>query len=140
MGDRQVGAGSRPSVCSQQGRDDWTVLSQALGRPSLITAELVAASGASRRYARDASILDRARNAVAFALTQTITLLAPSRIVHGRRCLTDRTQANWLDPIRHLVNRDVFEPFRGQFEIVPAALGEEVVVHGALALSHAMSR
>jgi glucokinase len=29
----------------------------------------------------------------------------------------------------------VFKPFAGLTEIVPAALGEEVVVHGALALA-----
>jgi glucokinase len=34
-----------------------------------------------------------------------------------------------------LVDRMVFRPFQGLTEIVPAALGEEVVVHGALALA-----
>jgi glucokinase len=34
-----------------------------------------------------------------------------------------------------MTDRDVFEPFRGQFDIVPATLGEAVVVHGALALA-----
>ncbi len=116
----------------EQGQD-WAVLSQALGRPKLITAELVArAAQAGDDLA--ASILGRARTAVAFALTQTITLLAPSRVVLGGG-VSLIGEAHWLDPIRHLVNQNVFEPFRGQFEIVPATLGEEVVVHGALALA-----
>ena len=34
-----------------------------------------------------------------------------------------------------MVAERVFEPFRGCYDIVPAALGEEVVVHGALALA-----
>jgi glucokinase len=29
----------------------------------------------------------------------------------------------------------VFAPFRGTFDVVPATLGEEVVIHGALALA-----
>ncbi|MGO9923027.1 MAG: ROK family protein [Isosphaeraceae bacterium] len=116
----------------KEGRN-WSVLAQALGQPNQITAELVAkAAQAGDDFA--ASILGRARSAVAFALTQTIALLAPSRIVLGGGVsLID--DALWLDPIRQLVNQNVFEPFRGHFEIVPAALGEEVVVHGALALA-----
>ena len=38
-------------------------------------------------------------------------------------------------PIRNQLNVNVFPPFRDTFDIVPAALGEEVVVHGALALA-----
>ena len=45
-------------------------------------------------------------------------------------------EAHWFAPIRTLVDADVFGPFRGSFDIVPAALGEEVVVHGLLALAH----
>jgi glucokinase len=33
------------------------------------------------------------------------------------------------------VAEQVFKPFADCYEIVPAALGEEVVVHGALALA-----
>ncbi len=113
-----------------QGRNDWTVLSQACDRPGLITAELVA-HAALFGDALAASILDRARRAVAFALTQAIALLAPRRIVMGGGVALIG-EAGWLDPIRDLVSRNVFEPFRGYFDIVPAALGEEVVVHGAV--------
>ena len=38
-------------------------------------------------------------------------------------------------PLRRKVAEHVFEPFADCFDIVPAALGEEVVVHGALALA-----
>ena len=41
----------------------------------------------------------------------------------------------FFDPLRELVAERVFKPFAGLTEIVPAALGEEVVVHGALALA-----
>ncbi len=38
-------------------------------------------------------------------------------------------------PLREQVDRYVIPPLRGTYEIVPAVLGEEVVVHGALALA-----
>jgi glucokinase len=40
-----------------------------------------------------------------------------------------------FEPLRRLVAERVFQPFAGCYDIVPAALGEEVVVHGALALA-----
>jgi glucokinase len=38
-------------------------------------------------------------------------------------------------PLRQFVAERVFKPFADSYDIVPAALGEEVVVHGALALA-----
>ena len=40
-----------------------------------------------------------------------------------------------FQPLRRLVAERVFKPFAGLTDIVPAALGEEVVVHGAIALA-----
>jgi glucokinase len=40
-----------------------------------------------------------------------------------------------FEPLRQLVAERVFKPFAGLTDIVPAALGEEVVIHGALALA-----
>jgi len=116
-----------------EGRTDWVVLTNAQGRPSQITAALVA-DAASQGDLESTAILDRARRAIAFALTQAIALLAPRRIVIGGG-VSLVGEENWFDPIRRLIDRDVFQPFRGRFDIVPAALGETVVVHGALALA-----
>jgi len=38
-------------------------------------------------------------------------------------------------PLREKVAERVFKPFADCYDIMPAALGEEVVVHGALALA-----
>jgi glucokinase len=117
----------------QEGRDGWPVLTRSQGDPDRITAALVA-EAALGGDPDAAAILDQARTAVAFALTQAITLLAPRRIVIGGGVSLVGEEL-WFDPIRRLIDRDVFEPFRGRFDIVPAALGEEVVVHGALAIA-----
>ena len=43
--------------------------------------------------------------------------------------------ALFFDPVRAAVRKHVFGPFADVAEIVPASLGEEVVIHGALALA-----
>jgi glucokinase len=117
----------------QEGERDCLLLARSSENPDAITAAIVAE--AARDGDPDSTaILDRARAAVAFALTQAITLLAPRRIVIGGGVsLVGETL--WFDPIRQLTDRNVFAPFRGRYDIVPAALGEEVVVHGALSLA-----
>ena len=116
------------------GRHDWVVLEWAQGDPQAITAELVA-KAAREGDERAGEVLDQARRALAFALCQAIALLAPQRIILGGG-VSLIGETHWFAPIRRLVEEEVFTPFRGSFDIVSAALGEEVVVHGALALAH----
>ncbi len=87
----------------EAGSSDWTVLRKASGRPARITAALVA-EAASEGDAAAIAILDRARRALAFALTQAITLLAPRRIVMGGG-VSLIGEAGWFEPIRRLVRR-----------------------------------
>ena len=116
-----------------QGRGDWIVLAGASGDPSRITASIVAEAAAAGDP--DAcSILERARASFAFALTQAIALLAPRRIVIGGGVALIGDLC-WFDPIRRLVDRNVFASFRGHYDIMPAILAEEVVVHGAIAIA-----
>ena len=115
------------------GRPNWLVLERAHGDPQAITAELVARA-AQEGDDRAGRVLDQARQALAFALRQAIALLAPRRIILGGG-VSLIGETHWFAPIRRLVEARVFSPFRGSFDIVPAALGEEVVVHGALALA-----
>jgi glucokinase len=78
--------------------------------------------------------LNRARYFLAEGICQVITLLCPRRIVIGGGVSLMGEQL-LFEPLRKLVAERVFEPFAGCYDIVPAALGEEVVVHGALALA-----
>jgi glucokinase len=123
----------------RDGRPDWPPLLKADGNPDSITAALVA-EAAREGDPETLAILDRARRAVACALVQAITLIAPRRVVVGGGVSLIGDEL-WFDPIRQLTDQDMFVPFRGTYDIVPAALGEEVVVQGALAVARdAISR
>jgi glucokinase len=67
-------------------------------------------------------------------IAQVITLLCPRRIVIGGgvSLLGERLL---FEPLRERVAAKVFKAFAECYDIMPAALGEEVVVHGALALA-----
>src|SRR5262249_36776884 len=71
---------------------------------------------------------------IAEAICHLIALLCPRRIVIGGGVSLMGKQLIF-DPLRSRVAERVFRPFAGCYDIVPAALGEEVVVHGALALA-----
>jgi glucokinase len=80
------------------------------------------------------SILELAHWGLQQALRQVIVLLCPRRIVIGGG-VSLMGEDLLFEPVRRRVAGQAFEPFRGLTDIVPAALGEEVVVHGALALA-----
>jgi len=68
---------------------------------------------------------------IALVMANAITMLAPRVFVLGGGVsLVGETLFN---PLRQEVRRLAFAPFASAFEIVPAALGEAVVVHGAIA-------
>jgi glucokinase len=80
------------------------------------------------------AVLRDALTALAEAICHVIALLCPRRIVIGGgvSLMGDKL---FFAPLRQLVAARVFKPFAGLTDIVPAALGEAVVVHGALALA-----
>ncbi len=80
------------------------------------------------------SVLHEALVCLAHALCHVIALLCPRRIIIGGG-VSLMGEHLLFEPLRGLVERFVFRPFAGLADIVPAALGEEVVVHGALALA-----
>lgn len=84
--------------------------------------------------ARASHVLHSATDAISQAIAQMITLLCPARVVIGGG-VSLIGEHLFFGPIRMKVAQQVFRPFAGLTDIVPAALGEEVVVHGALALA-----
>jgi glucokinase len=82
--------------------------------------------------------LTRAIEALAEAICHVITLICPQCVVIGGG-VSLLGEDVWFGPLREAVAQRVFRPFAGLTQIVPAALGEEVVVHGALAMARRSS-
>jgi glucokinase len=78
-------------------------------------------------------ILDDAIEALAEGVCSVIKLLCPRRIIIGGG--VSLIGEELFRPLREYVAQRGMAAFAGLTEIVPAALGEEVVVHGALALA-----
>jgi glucokinase len=78
-------------------------------------------------------VIDEALRALGWAIAQVITIVAPQVIVVGGgvALLGDRL---FHQPLRRHVDAYVFPPLRGSYQILPPALGESVVVQGALRL------
>ncbi len=109
------------------------LLARADGKPEQITAKLVAqAATDGNQLALD--VLSNATQALGWAIAQAITLLAPQVIVIGGG-VSQIGEALFFSPLRAEVERYVFPPLLRSYEILPAALAEDVVVHGALALA-----
>lgn len=80
------------------------------------------------------AILGRAIQALAHAIGEVIRLLCPRRIVIGGG-VSLMGESRFFEPLRARVKAEEFAAFADLTDIVPAALGEEVVLHGALALA-----
>lgn len=103
------------------------------GRADRLTAAIVA-QAATQGNLLACEVFSRACRAYGWAVAQVITLLAPEVVVIGGG-VSLAGEALFLGPLRKEVDRYVFPPLRGTFQIVPAILGEEVVLHGALAIA-----
>lgn len=79
-------------------------------------------------------IFDDAVQALAEGICSVIKLLCPRRIVIGGGVALTGDEL-FFNPLREYVARRGFAAFAGLTDIVPAALGEDVVIHGALALA-----
>jgi glucokinase len=79
-------------------------------------------------------LIDLPLEYIAEALCHVIALLCPRCIVIGGG-VSLMGEKLLFEPLRKLVAERVFKPFADCYDIVPAALGEEVVVHGALVLA-----
>jgi glucokinase len=119
-------------------REASDLLARFGGDVARITAKSVADAAAAGNGIAKAA-LDRACRALGWGIAQVITLLAVEVvIVGGGVSLAD--ERVFFEPLRREVERYVFPPLRASYAIVPASLGEEVVVHGAVAMAAAASR
>lgn len=102
-----------------------------------LTAKMVAQS-AEAGNASALRIFRRATQVYGWAVAQMITLLSPEVVVIGGGVPLCGERL-FFAPLREEVERYVFPPLRGTYRIAPAELGEEVVVHGALALARSLA-
>lgn len=102
-----------------------------------LTAKHVAEAAAADN-ASALAIFHRATQTYGWAVAQMITLLSPEVVVIGGG-VPLAGEALFFAPLRREIERYVFPPHRGTYQIAPAELGEEVVVHGALALAQAQA-
>jgi len=84
-------------------------------------------------------VLHEACRVLGWAIAQVITLIAPDVVVVGGG-VSLIGQKYFYEPLRDEIARYVFPPLADSYEIVPAQLGELVVVHGALALARQHDR
>lgn len=94
--------------------------------------DIVRAAEEGDEFARN--LLRDAIDALAVGIRHVLALLSPRRIVIGGG-VSLIGEGLLFEPLRKRVAERVFKPFADCYDIVPAALGEAVVVHGALALA-----
>jgi len=112
------------------------LLSRCNGRIEQLGGRMVVDAAAAGNAAAQ-GVFANALKTLGWAIAQAITLLAPQIVVVGGGVpLAGETQ--FFAPLRREVARYVFPPLAKSYAIVPAVLGEEVVVHGALAVARGL--
>jgi glucokinase len=81
------------------------------------------------------AIFRTATRALGWAIAQVITLNAPQVVIVGGGVPLAGDNIFYA-PLRAAIDRYVFPPLLGTYEVMPPLLGEEMVVHGALALAN----
>ena len=84
------------------------------------------------RIARDEYVV--ATRVLGWAIAQVITVVAPEMVVVGGGVSLVGEEV-FFTPLWTAVQQYVFPPLANSYQLLPAALGESVVVHGALALA-----
>jgi glucokinase len=110
-----------------------SLLSRCQGNPQQLSAKAVAEEAAAGNRLAQAA-MDRACQALGWAIAQVITLLAVEAVIVGGG-VSLAGEAVFFDPLRRYVGHYVFPPLRDSYEILAPRLGEEVVVHGAVAMA-----
>jgi glucokinase len=101
--------------------------------PQKLTAKMIAEEAAAGNALAHAA-MDRACQALGWAIAQVITLVAVEAVIVGGG-VSLAADAVFFEPLRRYVRQYVFPPLRDSYEILAPRLGEEVVVHGAVAMA-----
>lgn len=88
----------------------------------------------AKELMRDPSFVERYVIDLALGLKAAIMLLNPARIVIGGGI--SKAGAALFEPLRREMGRQITAWSRARIDIVPAALGDDSVLYGALALAH----
>lgn len=83
-------------------------------------------------------VLEEAAGALAVGIANVVALLHPERVILGGG--VSLMGPLFWEPLRAELRERAFAPFAQSFDLVPAALGEEVVVVGAVLLALAAGR
>lgn len=109
------------------------LLARCQNDPQKLTGKMVADAAADgNELARN--VMGRVCQALGWGIAQVITLLAVEVVVVGGG-VSLAGEKVFFQPLREEVRRYVFPPLRDTYKIVAAELGEEVVVHGAIAMA-----
>lgn len=103
------------------------------GDPDGLTAKMVAEAARSGDPVALAAF-SRATRALGWAIAQVATLLSPEMVVIGGG-VSRSGEELFFGPLRKEIRRYIFPPLAGSYQVVPAKLGETVVVEGALLLA-----
>lgn len=123
----------RLATLAETHHDVVDLQSRAGGNLDRLTAQQVAeAAAAGNTHAQAA--WHESLAALGWGVAQVITLVAPAAVVIGGGVPLSGEKL-FYEPLRAEVERYVFPPFQGKYKILPPALGEEMVVHGAIALA-----
>jgi len=116
-----------------QGNDYWELVNACDGNLEALSTQDIA-NAAERGNGIACAVLSDAVETLGWAIAQMITLMAPEVVVIGGG-VSLMPEKRFLAPLRENVATYVFPPLAGSYEIVRAALGESVVVQGALLLA-----
>lgn len=113
--------------------DGLELLLDADGDLENITGQMIA-EAAGRGNPLALEVLAVATRTLGWGIAQVVTLLVPETVVIGGGVSLSGEEL-FFAPVRRAVEEYVFPPLRGSYRIVPAELGEAVVLYGAVALA-----
>lgn len=127
--DRMLPTG-RPTLSDVDTAD---LLARCNGQPDVLTTLAIGEAAAAGNNGALA-ILRTAADTLGWAIAQVMAIVAPDVVVIGGGVSLMGDEL-FLDPIRDAVSRYLFPPLAGTWRLIGPQLGEEVVVHGAVALA-----